>query len=695
MNMIGGNQQEEEKEEEEEEEVVEDLNQQGGGPSKNVSLPYRREKNTPFNSNDGSKVYKRKSAESKPYEPPVLLEQKIYEPRAAKSKPGNMEIYPPAHVPVPNPYYPLMNPMYAYGYKPNRIPVQKVYNVSLANPAGDHSSMSILYEDMLPGKDYAYSFNTVTERRSIIEFLRSTMITRGDGEEMNVSGGRNTLLSYIKLLEMNPYNPRKYGGNPYSNLPDRMLLYRSAYPIRYELDYNNISIAKESTGLNVRIYELNKAEIQANIISNRINKMLFDVWREVRFYEYIKEEIIKKNVCPNFPSLVLYKKDSTSKINFDKLRIIKRNHNSINARDRDEANRGQINQRHDMIDPTTILSKDNKLDLSKTSNVSLVVVTEAPTHNFYTWSSRIYEKFGNVQKMVSTGYHTEDVWFSMIFQMLVGLSVLQDKNIHFHNFSLEDNIYVKDIYSNNEVLGYWKYIIDGIPYYIPNYGYILLIDSNFKDVDTEDVLEAVENDVPQQHKIISTIYNENNNLNPNPVTENNIKRMCYQNFKNTINPNNFNLRRTQDGLVQPTSSVLNLLGRLFADNSSENITDYIHKYLKQFLHNRIGNYLTTSERENIQNINRPRFIKGEMVVQRVRYNTYVWAQYVREDDASGIRNRVIIYTKNDPSDPVPIERYVPIGNLKKYVSFEQVKQNYDNNRQNLDEDRLLETYVIN
>ena len=55
-----------------------------------------------------------------------------------------MEIYPPAHVPVPNPYYPLMNPMYAYGYKPNRIPVQKVYNVSLANPAGDHTSMSIL-----------------------------------------------------------------------------------------------------------------------------------------------------------------------------------------------------------------------------------------------------------------------------------------------------------------------------------------------------------------------------------------------------------------------------------------------------------------------------------------------------------------------------------------------------------------------
>ena len=38
--------------------------------------------------------------------------------------------------------------------------------------------------------------------------------------------------------------------------------------------------------------------------------------------------------------------------------------------------------------------------------------------------------------------------------------------------------------------------------------------------------------------------------------------------------------------------------------------------MRQFLHNRIGNYLTTLEREKIQNINRPKFIKGEMVVQR-------------------------------------------------------------------------------
>merc|ERR1711871_207896 len=340
----------------------------------------------------------------------------------------------------------------------------------------------------------------------------------------------------------------------------------------------------------------------------------------------------------------------------------------------------------------------NRMDLSKTSNVSLIVVTEAPTHNFYSWSSRIYEKFGNVQKMVSTGYHTEDVWFSMIFQMLVGLSVLQEKRIHFHNFSLEDNIYVKDIYSNNEVLGYWKYIIDGIPYYIPNYGYILLVDSNFKDVEPEDVMQAIDQKAPQQHKIISrTIYGDNNNnLNSNSINDNEIKKLCFQDFKNTINPNNFNIRRTQDGLVPPPSKVMRLLSKIFQDNDDDKfiVKNYIPRYMKQFLHNRIGTYLTNSERDNIQNINRPKFIRGELAIQRVKYNTYVWCMYLEEDKTDSNRiNRVKILTKNDPSDKEAIEKSVPIGNLKKHVTYEQVKQDYDNNKQNLDEDRLLETYV--
>ena len=40
-----------------------------------------------------------------------------------------------------------------------------------------------------------------------------------------------TFLSYIKLLDINPYGINK---NPYADLPRDFLLYRAAYPIRYE-----------------------------------------------------------------------------------------------------------------------------------------------------------------------------------------------------------------------------------------------------------------------------------------------------------------------------------------------------------------------------------------------------------------------------------------------------------------------------
>ena len=109
-----------------------EIEQQGGGEI--VKAPYRREKNSPYISNDERNVYnKKKKEQPPPREPPVLLEQKIYEPGGGKSKPQT-QMYPPAYVPLPITYYPYPNPMYPYEYKPNKIPVQKVYNVSLANP---------------------------------------------------------------------------------------------------------------------------------------------------------------------------------------------------------------------------------------------------------------------------------------------------------------------------------------------------------------------------------------------------------------------------------------------------------------------------------------------------------------------------------------------------------------------------------
>ena len=69
------------------------------------------------------------------------------------------------------------------------------------------------------------------------------------------------------------------------------------------------------------------------------------------YYEFIKEQVIKRHVCPNFISIVLYKKDTDSNIRFSKLRVIKRQHNSVLATDRDLQNQRDINTKHQITQP--------------------------------------------------------------------------------------------------------------------------------------------------------------------------------------------------------------------------------------------------------------------------------------------------------------------------------------------------------
>ena len=86
--------------------------------------------------------------------------------------------------------------------------------------------------------------------------------------------------------------------------------------------------------------------LSADTLNSSIDKLTFDSWREIKYYEYIRDQVIKKHICPNFISIMLYKKDTNSNINFSKLRIVKRQSNSVYAKKRDELYRKQINDLH-------------------------------------------------------------------------------------------------------------------------------------------------------------------------------------------------------------------------------------------------------------------------------------------------------------------------------------------------------------
>ncbi len=726
--------------------------QEGG--NRHHSSPYNKIKNDPFLSNDAKNVNTRRRDEMPPpKEPPILAEQKIYDRPAKKQEAVLPQMYPPAHIPVPNPYYPHMNPQYAYGYKPNQIPVQKYYNITLSNPVGNHTSINRVYEDMLPGDDREYTLQSVFERRQLNNYLRSLILEVGDGEEMSISAtNKRTLLSHIRLIELNPYNIMK---NPYHSLSKGFLLYSSAFPIRYDQEKDNLSIAKRSTGINVRIYELSEGAIRSNKLNDQLSKFDFDVWREIRFYEFIREDIIKKKVCPNFVSLYLFTIDTESRIDYNKLDLIKYKNQPKGSLSNEIANNNLINRKHH-IDPLQFLMlnsygidrkatkgdeaikvievdeetgkniakylyknkymvsirgkqneyswtehgikflgnknffnlvdnesrpyKDKKVtaaeikilaniigkqDLTASSFCSLVALTEAPNNNILKWASPLSESYGAVKKQVETGYHTPNVWKSILFQLVYTCAVLQENNILFHKFSLENNFFVKDLYSNKENRTHWIYKVDEFDFYIPNYGYLLMFDSKFVDIEEYEgnsIYEPIKNN-KQKFKINSKkLFGDKNNNN----FDNSLVHLF---FKQLINPDNLRINLEKISGEQPDQEVLDLLKNMYDDKSSENIRDYLKKYFTFFMNNRIGTLLSREERDNLALIRDFNFTVGEIVAYEEKYEVFKWGVI---SDFKDSKIEIII-------DPNGGKREVGMFSLNKYPENETIKQISKNN----------------
>ena len=701
------------------------LKQFGGDPpidNKPEIQPYKRTINTPFASNDAKSTFKKRSLEENKREPPILLEQKVYDTsKAPQQKPIN----PPAFIPAYDEDGFLQNQLLPYNKMANQPSVHKVYNISLANPVGDHTTINRVFEDILPGDKVDFSALTIYERTQLCEFFRNNLIENTDGEEMNITGGKKSLLSYIKLMEINPYIINK---NPYLNMAKGFLIYRAAYPIRLDESSKVITIAKTSMGLNIRIYNLSLGAMNCRMINNNIDIDDFDVWREVKYYDWLRNNIIKRKVSPNFISSILYKIDTQSNIDwnklemikqnrlpFDKLSLLKDNENTINNKHKIKmisasslfniglSNRGfkiivptketweklkqeltdSINSKlisdtfkahlHNMIDPSSdmLYTKTNidsltlndlyaivkiantsnyedgikeikklldpTIDLTISSNKLLILVTEAPTSNLLQWSSKYYEPYGTVKKMVSTGYHSPEVWKSVLFQIVYCFSILQESYVSMCNMSIENNFYIKDLFCDMNNVGSWVYKVNNIDYYVPNYGYLFVFDSKYADI--------TKTDKNMVYKINSPLYSKNNTNYTNLKAE--IYQEILEQFRNIIDPDNFTFILRQKGGNIPDQSTLDLLKKLHSHLSvTKNIRDLILEFFMEYVHSRVGSLLTVSEKENVNTLIRPNFIKGNLMVYQKRYEEYEWVVFVG-DSSDGRKKRIITSVNNN------------------------------------------------
>lgn len=652
---------------------------------------YNNPKNSPFMTKEEKKITTDRIKEQKP--PPVkeknpLVNLQVYEPQKQFKK-KEPTINPSMYMPMNtnNPYIPpqfQMPWMYNYSSSMPKIPIVKNYNINVSGPTTDHGRVNMIFEDILPMKEFNSTLNTVEERKNIQDYIRAVLLKNNDGENIELDGSKDTLMSYIKFMELNPYNVTSIHNNPYKSLPDNMLIYRSCYPIRYDNNSGMVQCAKNSIGVNVRIYKLTIEEYNIRK-NNRAKYSEFDVWRELAYYEYIREQIIKKHVSPNFAMLYLYYICENTNIDFDKImkmkgKIVKPQnlYTQIQTQQQTQQQTTQQIQQPPFMQQNTIYKINEKAYNKK----SLICLTEAPNNNIYMWASKIYKNEGNIKKMVNTGYHDKKVWKSILFQLISGLYVLQINNIAFEDFKLENNVFIKEINAHGNIRKHWKYIIDGYEYYIPNYGYLLLIDSNYADI--EQNISTFVNNPNRKYKIYGNMYGNNNNTY--------IKKKSFEALKKCINPNNFSNNMLQKGVVNPPDEILFLMNKMYTEinnDKNQDIGYYIKKYMTDFLNNRIGTYLRENEISSIIDVNKTNIKEGELVPYEVQYNTYKFGIYAGETKENG---KIKLITKEN--DKI-IEKSIGKGLIREYTNIENVAQEFNPDESNLNEKELLEIYTIN
>jgi hypothetical protein len=648
-----------------------------------------------------------------------ILNLQLYNPQ--KPKPEGPQLQPTSFMPsfTTNPFFPPhmanmmgMNPMMGMMYP--TVNLNKVYDIHVGGPADTHQRLNMIYEDVLPTKHIKNSYISLGDRITQSDYIRSVFFQNGDGDEIGFTEkSKNNLLAHIKFMDLNPYNTYRFSDNPYKGLPEGFLIYRSCYPIQRDQRDGMTICARNSMSVNVRVYKLTKGSYKINK-QNKKSYADYDQWREVAYYEFIRERIIKKKLCPNFVGMHGYYTTEKSDIDFDRVTKLK---NHVKGQPMPEQNfNNATNYAQDFIkksieeqnkllktfepymgipsksgysDPRFLVAKskndadDEKLD-EYTGSV-LTILTESPTYSLYNWASKIYQIEGNIKKMVNTGYHSDKVWLSIIFQLIVALYVLQINKININNFSIKNNVFIKDVANESNVTNYWKYKINNVEFYVPNYGYLLQIDTNYKDLDDPQGSNFIDN-TKVVHKLDGIIYDKT-------INEAKINKEIFDSFINCIDPNNFKGNFVSEGGVPPPQEILDILDKMHNEAKNKtltNISAYLFTFMRQYMNNRIGTFLKEQEYIHVRKDDMRNAKPGQIVVLDEGNGSYRFVLFVTVD--KGVAT--ILTKKESISTEEIVTTDVPITSLFNFSRHEPIVQNYNLNEANITESAIIETYTI-
>lgn len=622
------------------------------------------------------------SAQKSQSQDKILVDLQVYQDtkKPAPQKPSEIPIQPIA---LSSPFFPPQFQNYLNNFMKNFYTpfIFKDYHINIGGPNANHTNASMIYEDALPPSNVFSSYKSLKERNSLCQYIRGTFINVEEGEDANFKGDANSINARLKLIELNPYNNNYFSPNPYQGLPSNMLIYRSCYPISYDKKEATTQCQKSSVGINMRVYRLSKMEFQVwkpifegpvdphetrsilkdidtgkktqieiiEDISRRTSwikritpitdktKNDFNVWRELSYYEFIRNVINKNLVCPNFVESYCWFMNDDSQLNFEK---------------------------------NTMKINGDRIDSETDSKKSIILLTESPNMNIYAWGSDTYIKERNIQKQVYSGYKTDNMWESVIFQMLATFYTMNKYNFTFNEMKLPNNFYIKDINVLGDSQQFWKYQIKDINFYVPNYGHLLMVDSDYHDLDDTN-----------NFKVIGKFLNDK-------TPEDEVKRQIKINALNCLSINNYGQEFKNIGGIRPSDNILALLDRITSDIKSDfTFEQVIERNFLKYLHNRVGTPLRDTEISYVKKTDVRPFRKGQLVVWEKNYDSYEIVLYlsnVGEYECS---------CASKENDTWVVKR-VNKDLIYHYSEYETIKQDMKPSEPYLNLDYIIESYVL-
>jgi len=633
--------------------------------------------------------------------PQPMMQMTMMDSALGQAKPAPKPpayIYPATSVPIPHPNNPVASTyMIPWEHNQLNVPTIKKYNITMQGMDGNLTSASQLFEDILPESNIALNrMTTLGERTILHSYIRSILLKRGDGEEIAFNDKKPeliNLLSYMKMLEINPYHFSRISNNAYKTMADNFVMFRSCYPIRLNKKSNNLTCAGDNIGANVRVYSMSVYDELANSINkDGIVKIFSDVWREILFYTFIREEILKKKICPHFPFMHSYYITENTGIDFDKAKAIKSTTDITNdtfaARNEKIASnlfkdtitsmitqsRGNVininvNKLEKYSNPeifnfakkknirlknrSTIIADDDEYDINRRSDKCIVAITEAPDMNIIDWSTRTYIiEDGPIRRQINSGVHSVLTWKSILFQMMMAFYTMEQKRFVIRDFSWERNIFIKS-FSDTGAIGYWKYKLKGVDFYIPNMKALVIFDSCFDKVDGGYTDTGGGILAGFKFKTMGEFYKDTdqlqlNGFTINPMAENaRIDEELINCFRAIFNRNQLNTTFRLYGGTPPDAEIMTLIEQIGDENYRDYkrtgagetlLIDIIIKYFGCFMHNKIGLMVEQVDKQQL-------FTPGEFIDRcntgdligyngDAAYDIYYWGIYIRRDNAN-------------------------------------------------------------